>query len=409
MIFNNIKMALASIKSTGARSFLTMLGVIIGVASVVIIVAIGQGVKQQVIDQIDQLGSDIVNVRSGKLFDTDSNGRITRLNTGGALGASTLTSADIDSLKKLPTVEAVAYNAVITGIASSYENEGYNQAVITATSPETFEVLGQKVEFGEFYTFSDVGYNTAVIGSNVAVELFKQPDPIGRVFNIKGENFTVRGILTATPESPLNIGTNYNDIIYIPIEAGQKITSDNLPISVINIKVKNSQTVDQAVEQIRGALLKNHGEQEDFTVIEQSQYLDVANQSFNLLTTLVASIAAISLFVGGIGIMNIMLVGVSERTHEIGVRKAIGASNQQILGQFLVEATVISVLGGIIGILLALLAAYIIRLVTDIHPVISITTILIATAVSTIVGILFGMMPAAKAARKDPIEALRHE
>jgi ABC-type antimicrobial peptide transport system permease subunit len=376
---------------------------------VVIIVAIGQGVKQQVVDQISQLGSDVVSVRSGKLFDTDSNGRTTRLNVGNGIGTSTLTEADITSLKQLPELGAVTYGAIISGVASNFEGEDYNRAVITATPPETFQVLGQELEFGEFYTADDVFYNTAIIGSNVAIELFEQRDPIGRLLNIGGEDFTVRGILTVTPESPMNIGVNFNDMIYIPVEAGQKLTNNSLQISVINVKVADGQDVDAAAEAMRLALLKNHSSQEDFTVIKQSQYLEVANQSFNLLTTLVAAIAGISLFVGGIGIMNIMLVGVSERTHEIGVRKAIGASNQQILGQFLVEAIVISVLGGVIGIALSWLIAYAIRLITDIHPLISITTILIATAVSTFVGIIFGMMPAVKAASKDPIEALRHE
>jgi putative ABC transport system permease protein len=409
VIYSNAKMALASIKGTKARSFLTMLGVIIGVASVVIIVALGQGVKKQVVDQINQLGSDIISIRPGSKTSNLGSTGLTGVNATSAIGSSTLTNADIESLKQLPSISGVTYNSVITGVASSYEGESYAKAVIIATPPETYQVLGQTVEFGEFYNPNDGSYKMAVIGSNVASALYSQPDPIGRAMNIKGEDFIVQGILSASPENPLNLGTNYNDVIYIPIKAGQQLTGNNLQISELNIKVKDSNIVNQTAEQIRQVLFKNHGGQEDFTILTQSEYLKVASQAFDLLTTLVAAIAGISLLVGGIGIMNIMLVSVSERTHEIGVRKAIGASNQQILGQFLVESTVISILGGIIGIILSFGLAFAIRLTTDIHPVISITTVLLATGVSTIVGIIFGMTPAIQAARKDPIEALRHE
>lgn len=402
-------MALASIKGTKARSFLTMLGVIIGVASVVIIVALGQGVKKQVVDQINQLGSDIISIRPGSRTSNLGSTGLTGVNATATIGSSTLTSADIESLKQLSSISGVTYNSVITGMASSYEGESYAKAVIMATPPETYQILYQEIEFGEFYGSNDGSYKTAVIGSNVAAALYNQRDPIGRALNIKGEDFVVRGILSASAENPLNLGTNYNDVIYIPIEAGKLLAGGNLQISELNVKVSDGSIVNQTAEQIRQTLFKNHSGQEDFTILTQSEYLRVANQAFDLLTTLVAAIAGISLLVGGIGIMNIMLVSVSERTHEIGVRKAIGASNQQILGQFLVESTVISVLGGVIGIILSFGIAFAIRLTTDIHPVISITTVLLATGVSTIVGIIFGMTPAVQAARKDPIEALRHE
>jgi putative ABC transport system permease protein len=409
MIYTNIKMALKSIRSARTRSFLTMLGIIIGVMSVVVTVSLGEGVKNQVVKQINQLGSDTIIIRPGKIIEQDANGTITKLNINASIGASTLTEEDIKSIKSITNVKAVAPSFLITSTVSTPEKPEYQDALVIATNDEMPEILNQEIEYGDFFDDDDTNKRSAVIGSTIANEVFNQRDPIGRVMVIRGEEFTVRGVYKQFPTNPINFGQNYNDTIFIPFSAGKSLIGGASEIRELNIKLVDPSISESTKKQINTAVLANHSGQNDFTILNQSEFLDATNQVFTILTTLVAAVAGISLLVGGIGIMNIMLVSVSERTKEIGVRKAIGASNKQILTQFLVEAIVLSAVGGFFGVLLSMIAAYFIKISTSITPSISITTIVFAVGIATIVGVVFGMAPAIKAARKDPISALRHE
>lgn len=408
MIYTNVKMALGSIGRAKVRSSLTMLGIIIGVMSVVLTVAIGEGVKNQVLKQVNQLGSDIIVVRPGKTIERDASGNITKFNVVAGFGASTITEKDVQDIGALAGIEAIAPSSLITAAITTPETDSYAGALIVATTSDMGEILNQKIEPGDFFTDDTSKKNEAVIGINVANNVFGQRDPIGRVMTIRGQDFIVRGIFAPFPSNPLNVGQNYNDAVFIPFETGKKV-SGTVEIRELNIKVADPNQASEYVKKINDLLLKNHKGQEDYTILKQSEFIKAADQVFTVLTSFVAAIAGISLLVGGIGIMNIMLVSVSERTKEIGVRKAIGATNKQILSQFLIEAMVLSAVGGIIGVMLSAIAAYVIKMTTSLTPSLSLQTILIATSVATIVGVVFGMAPAIKAARKDPIQALRHE
>lgn len=409
MIYPNIKMALASISSSKVRSSLTMLGIVIGVMSVVITVSLGEGLKNEVVKQVGQLGGDIIVVRPGKTIERDSSGKITKFNVLASFGASTITEKDVDDVRKINGVSAVAPASLITAAITTPEIEDFSGALVIATSSEMDTILKHKMAFGDFFTDNSSKKLEAIIGTNVAANVFKQRDPLGRVMTIRGQDFIVRGVYSPFPDNPINVGQNYNDAVFIPFETGKRITGGTTEIRELSIKTKDVAKLDEQIKAINQKLKANHAGQEDFTILKQSEFVDATGQVFGILTAFVSAIAGISLLVGGIGIMNIMLVSVSERTKEIGVRKAIGATNKQILGQFLVEALVLSFTGGIIGVAFSAVAVYAIKASTELNPSLSLRTILFAVGVASFVGVFFGMAPAIKAARKDPIQALRHE
>lgn len=409
MIKLYIQMAMSSIKRAKWRSLLTMLGVIIGVTSVVMIFALGEGLKRQVSGELKDLGADSIVVRSGNIIERDVNGKVSKVNLRDVFTQSVLTDSDTEKLKAVKGVSYVAPIAFVSAPIVSDENKELSgSGVIIATTPQIREVLNRDVETGEFFTTPELGKNLVVLGPDVAEELFGEDSAVGRILKIKNTEFTIRGVMARTKPSPLDlVNTDYNKAVYIPLTAAKALNGGSLGIREIDIKLDDAGSASTAVKEINDTVLAAHGNVQDFSVLEAKDFIGVLDQVFGILTTFIAAVAAISLFVGGIGIMNIMLVSVSERTREIGIRKSVGATNQQILGQFLVEAIILTLLGGMLGVVISLLLATGLRLYTSIHPYVEPKVVGVALAVTLIVGIVFGIVPAVKAAQKDPIESLR--
>jgi len=409
MIKLYVQMAMSSISRAKWRSVLTMLGVIIGITSVVMIFALGEGLKKQVAGELKELGSDVIVIRSGNLVEKDDAGKVIKVNIGDVFTQSVLTEQDVEVAKAIPGVSYVAPIAFVSAPVVSDEGKTLSGDVtIVATTPQIREVQNRDVETGEFFTTPELSKNLVVIGPGIAKRLFGEDSAVGRIIKIKNTDFIIRGVMEPVKPSPLDlVNTDYNNALYIPLGAAKNLSGGTLGIREINLKLEDASLASDTAKLVNQKVLDLHGGSQDFSVLEAKDFVGVVDQVFSVLTTFVGAVAGISLFVGGIGIMNIMLVSVSERTREIGIRKSIGATNRQILGQFLVEAIIITLIGGAIGITISLLISTGMRLYTDIHPYVELRIVLGAVAVTLLVGIIFGIVPALKAARKDPIESLR--
>jgi len=403
------QMAMSSIGRAKWRSILTMLGVIIGITSVVMIFALGEGLKKQVAGELKELGSDIIVVRSGNLVEKDASGKVIKVNIGDVFTQSVLTEQDVEATKAVPGVSYVAPIAFVSAPVVSDDGTSLSGDVtIVATTPQIRDVLNRDVETGEFFTTPDLNKNLVVIGPDIAKRLFGEDSAVGRIIKIKNTDFIIRGVMEPVKPSPLDlVNTDYNSALYIPLGSAKNLSGGTLGIREINLKLDDATVANETSKLVNQKVLELHGNSQDFSVLVAEDFVGVVDQVFSVLTTFVGAVAGISLIVGGIGIMNIMLVSVSERTKEIGIRKSIGATNRQILGQFLVEAIILTLIGGFVGIAISLLISAGMRLYTDIHPYVEPRVVLGAVAVTLGVGIVFGIVPAVKAARKDPIESLR--
>ncbi|MBF8258162.1 MAG: hypothetical protein HW377_536 [Actinobacteria bacterium] len=394
------RVSLESLRTNRLRSALTMLGVIIGVAAVILLVSLGQGTKNYVEEQFAGLGANILIVTPGKV-ETKGGPPI----IGGAKHKLTLDDSRVLD-KKGYLFHGVA--PVIFGAAEVRLGSRSRNVTVLGVTKEFSDVRNIHVEVGSFVTDSDVEAKRRVcmLGRTVKRELFGNANALGQTLKISGARFRVMGVME---RKGVSLGFDIDDIVFIPVRTAMDIFDTDALLEIL-ISVRNKNDIDSGKELVRSLLYKNHNRHEDFTITNQAAMLSSLFTILDTLTYVLGGIAAISLLVGGIGIMNIMLVTVKERTNEIGIRKAVGARDRDILLQFLLESTTLSAAGGIVGMLLGTLGAGIIRFAVPKLPVaIPPWSIVLAFTFSVFVGIFFGVYPARKAAALHPIEALRYE
>ncbi|HSX33440.1 MAG TPA: ABC transporter permease [Candidatus Saccharimonadales bacterium] len=409
IVRGNIRMALSSVRSAKWRSVLTMLGVVVGIVSVVTVVGIGEGVKRQIAGQLTHFGGSIITVRPGSAANQSILSAPKNSSLLFGLGTSAgLTTNDVGKVEQTPGVAEAAPLGLAAGTIRADDDGSVLSPPILITNSHLATVLKQAMTSGSFWDDTDDDAHVAVIGSKAALSLFGQPVPLGHSLLFRGQAFVVRGVFAPFRAAPFSGATNFDNAIFLPYKATAALTGNSSGIFVILAQSSHDQ-VASTVTALTSNLKAAHGGLQDFSVLSPKQAATQTNAAVRVLSEWIIAVAAISLLIGGVGIMNIMLLSVTERMHEIGVRKAIGASSRQVLGQFITEATVLSLVGGVVGIALSLAVDGLLYLYTNFKPVISWRAMVVATLVSLAVGVIFGTAPAVKAARKDPIEALRHE
>ncbi|PLX28953.1 MAG: ABC transporter permease [Clostridiales bacterium] len=383
------KMAMSSIFSNKMRSFLTMLGVIIGVSAVIILVSIGQGTTKSVTESIEGMGSNLLTV-----------------NIMGRGADTSLDLEDIEMFDEFIGVGKVAGSSTMNADIKSGTTI-LEDISINGTDEDYLSILNYEMLEGRFLIDTDLDnrQRVAVVGSEVKSELFGNASAIGEEIKINGQTYTIVGSLAEKGSSMM--GSN-DEVVVIPLTTAQRLSGDT-SIRTIYVQAESAETVDVAKAYMENYLERKFGDEDAYRVFDQSEVLDTVGSVTGMLTAMLGGIAGISLLVGGIGIMNIMLVSVTERTREIGIRKAIGAKYSDILVQFIIESIVLSGMGGIIGVALGIGGAYAITAIFELETVVSMGIVILSTMFSLGVGVVFGIYPADKAAKLNTIDALRYE
>lgn len=399
----HLKLARTSIQENRTRSFLTCLGIAIGVASIILILSLMGSISQLIAGQVKNIGANLIVVRPKSTKDIVT-GVIEELTASNSYQKSNLTLKDIGIISELENITAVAPIAISTNTVVTDKNQ-INSVVVLGTQEDFIKIQPLDLKYGSF--INENSENTVVVGHMLSLKLFNTMNAVGKTLTLMGEKFIVSGVLSQVEESINFSNVDFDNTLIMNIGALDKV-SGSTQIQQINIKTKNTASLIDVTKNIQKNLMEYKKGENNFMVISGKQITHPASSLFSVVSSMLALVAGISLVVGGIGVMNIMLVSVAERTHEIGVRKAVGASSQNILMQFLFEALILSLMGGVLGLVLGYMLAFFISIMTPFKPYISVEIILMTFLTTLIVGVLFGIYPALKAATKNPIDSLKH-
>lgn len=401
---NHVRIAVASLRATRGRTLLTILGVMIGVMAITLVLSLGEGAKNAVTQHVSELEDNVLMVRPG-FSQRDGANEVIDYNPLSAYAATTLTENDYTTAREIEGVTAVAPLMLVNGSVKNKEAVAEKPQIV-ASGPDLAKVLELEAKEGQFLD-DETARDTVVMGHQLAIDLFGTDQILGHRVQIRGTDHVIIGVLKKI-DNPMGVnGINFNDAAIVSLEAGKGFNQGIAQIQQLTIQTKDAAQVASVQKAVHQKFLTNHDGEEDFTVLTGDEAAEVSHDLMQVMVGMVTAIAAVSLLVGGIGIMNIMLVSVTERVREIGIRKSLGASSGQIMLQFLIEAVIMCIVGGILGFALAYGFAWLLSSYLDFNPVFEWYILGLAFLLSMGVGVIFGFFPAYKAAKEDPIRALR--
>lgn len=405
LLRTHFKLAKTSIKENRTRSFLTCLGIAIGVASIILILSLTGSISNLVKSEINEIGADLMVVRPSSTKDSVTS-IVEELTSTNSFQNSSLSISDAEAIKKIENVTAAAPIAISTNTVASEKNT-YESVSILGTNTDFIQIEALPIKYGAFMN-DENKENSVVLGHTLSLALFNTINStIGKTVTIMGEKYMIVGVLDKIDKTISFDNIDYDNALIMDIKSLDKLTHST-QIQQINIKAANTDSLPTIKEQVTNALKEQKHGDTNFSVAYGDEITHPAGNLFTIVSGMLALVAGISLVVGGIGVMNIMLVSVAERTHEIGIRKAVGASSRNILIQFLFEAMILSILGGIFGLILGYVLAFLLSTITPFTPYISWEIIAITFLTTLVIGIIFGIYPALKAASKDSIDSLKH-